>query len=154
MAPKRGRYIFTSVFTAFQLPKRICSEWLQKSVAAFSCLLYQHSSSQRGSVVSESKSRAQHFHFRFISIPAPMRLCSEWRQKSLAAFSPLFLQHSSSQRGSADGGAKPRSRSFHFCFTSIAAPKEDLQMVAPNLGRACFTTVLSAFQLPKRICSE
>ena len=64
----------------------------------------------------------------------------------------LFNQHSSSQRGSAGDGAKVRGRYFHFCFISIPAPKEDVQMMAPKFGGAISTSVLSAFQLPKRIC--
>ena len=98
--PKFGRCIFTSVLSAFQLPKRICSEWLQDRFPSFSLLLYRHSSSLRGSAVSESNIASHH---------------------------------------------------FHFCFISIPAPREDLQMVRPNLGRACFTSVLSAFQLYKFI---
>ena len=101
VAPNLGRACFTSVLSAFQLPKRIC-RW--------------------------------------------------WRQTSVAALSPLFLQHSSSQRRSADGGTEIRTWHFHICFINILAPKEGLQMVAPKFGRCIFTSVLSAFQLPKRVC--
>ena len=94
-----------------------------------------------------------HCHLCFISIPTPRemqwvyptwwryiitsvlsacqlpeRICSEWPENSLGTFS--------------------------LCFISMPAPREDLQWMARKLARCIFTSVFTAFQLPKRICSE
>ena len=119
--------IITSVLSAFQLPKRIRNEWRQNRPAPLSLLFSQHSSSQRGSAVSEAKLGCSISTPVLLAFQLPRRICSDWLQKSVAAFSHLSYQHSSSHRGSAVSGSKSRSQHFHFCFISIPAPTEDLQ---------------------------
>ena len=157
MAPKFGGAIFTSVLSAFQLPKRICSEWLQKSNAAFSLLFYQHSRSQRGSAIHYPKVRSQHFHFCFISTPAPReglqliipkfgrtskplyftvlqlleRIYSSSFQSSVAPLYHCVLQCSSSQRRSAVRVPNCGRTFKTIVFYSVPAPREDLQRVIP-----------------------
>ena len=74
--------------------------------------------------MSEAKLQAQHFHFCFISIPAP-------------------------RRGSVVHYSKARALHSHICFISIPAPREGLRFIM--CGRSIFT---SAFQLPERACSS
>ena len=119
-----------------------------------SLAFYQHSSSQKGSAVSESRCWAPIVHLCFISTPAPRE---DLQQVNSDVWPPLFtcvLSAFQLSERAAESESRRWASIVHLRFIGTPAPIYALQSVNPDVGPTPFTYVLLARHLPERICNS
>ena len=121
-----------------------------------SLALYQHSSSQGESAISESRCWPPTVHLLFISIPALQRRSADSESKSWPPHYRICFHNIPAPRKNLQIVNQNRASHYHFCFHSIPAPKENLQIENQNLGSPLppLFSQHSSSQLPRTACSS